>query len=342
MAAKFSLNSSHKKKPFIWYNLSMEKIHLRKKIPEEASNKRLDQALALMFPDYSRSLLQNWIREGYVKLDGKSCLIPKEKIQEGQLIEIDAKLQEKSEWEAQPISIDIVYEDKAIIVINKPAGLIVHPGAGKPDNTLVNALLHHAPELNHLPRAGLIHRLDKDTTGLLIIARSLEAHTNLVKALQNREIHREYDAIIQGKIIAGGKIETEIGRHPVHRTRMSVVDKGKPAITHYRVTERFCQHTRVQVMLETGRTHQIRVHFAHIHHPIVGDPVYGKRFTPSKKLSFTLQKALQEFKRQALHAKRLSLYHPISGKEISFEAPLPKDMKNLLEKLREDMKDEQA
>lgn len=315
----------------------MKTIHLQKIIPEEASNKRLDQALALMFPEYSRALLQTWIRQGYVMLEGKPCLIPKEKIQEGQQVEINAPLQEKSEWQAQPISLDIIYEDEAIIVINKPAGLVVHPGAGQPDNTLVNALLHHAPELSHLPRAGLIHRLDKDTTGLLIIARTLEAHTKLVKALQSREIHREYEAIVQGTMVAGGKIETDIGRHPVHRTRMSVVQTGKLAVTHYRLLERFRLHSHFQIRLETGRTHQIRVHLSHIRHPIVGDPVYGRRYTVSKKLSPALQKALHEFKRQALHAKRLSLSHPITGEEIVFEAPLPEDMKHLLDKLREDL-----
>jgi 23S rRNA pseudouridine1911/1915/1917 synthase len=290
-------------------------------IPENLDNKRLDQALAKLFPEYSRTRLQAWIKAGQVTVDGK-VLKPRDKVHTGQNIIVTPIIEPQEHWEAQPIVLDIIYEDDDIIIINKPAGLVVHPGAGTRDKTMLNALLHHAPELTKLPRAGIIHRLDKDTSGLLVVARNLKSHTKLVADLQQRNIKREYEAIVVGVMTAGGTIDAPIGRHPKDRKRMAVVVFGKPAITHYRVIKRFKAHTHIKVMLETGRTHQIRVHMAHIHYPIVGDPVYGGNKARYKN-----------FKRQALHAKCLGLIHPRTGKQMEWHAPLPNDMQWLLEEL---------
>jgi len=301
----------------------MTKIHLTQIVPEELNSIRLDQTLAKLFPDYSRAQLQKWIKAGDVKIDGEVCQRSREKVQEQQHIEIDTELVAKQNWSAQSIPLNIIFEDEDLIIINKPPGLVVHPGAGVPDQTLVNALLHHSPELDKLPRAGLIHRLDKNTSGLLVIARNLTAHHKLVKAMQQREIKREYETIVMGVMIAGGTIEGAIGRHPTHRTKMAVVPTGKPATTHYRLIEKFRAHTHLRVILETGRTHQIRVHLAHIHYPIVGDPLYGKGRALPRKISDDLKKALHDFKRQALHARKLCLMHPTLQKEFCWEAPLP-------------------
>ncbi len=290
-------------------------------ISAHLDNKRLDQALAELFPQYSRARLQSWIKSGHVLVDGK-ILKPRDKVHSGQNIILTPIIEPQEQWEAQKIPLNIIYEDDDIIVINKPAGLVVHPGAGVRDKTMLNALLHHAPELAKLPRAGIIHRLDKDTSGLLVIARNLEAHTKLVAELQARNIKREYEAVVVGVMTAGGTIDAPIGRHPKDRKRMAVVDSGKPAITHYRVIKRFTSHTHIKVMLETGRTHQIRVHMAYIHYPIVGDPVYGGNRAKYKN-----------FKRQALHAKYLALIHPRTGKQMEWEAPLPDDMRQLLKEL---------
>lgn len=318
----------------------MKTINLQATIPNHLDQRRLDQALAKLFPEYSRSVMQDWIRVGQVAINGKIWLRPKDKIIAGQLIEIKAEIQDQITWRAQHIPLNIIFEDDSLLIINKPPGLVVHPGAGNPDNTLVNALLHHVPELSHLPRAGLIHRLDKDTSGLLVVAKSLPAHNILSKALELREIHREYDAIVNGVMIAGGKIQAPIGRHPVYRTRMGVVQNGgRHAITHYRVLERYRAYSRLKVQLETGRTHQIRVHFAHIHYPIVGDPIYNKRGTISAKLSAPLKHALLQLKRQALHARRLAFHHPKTGEAMNWEAPLPEDMQHLIQLLREDAHD---
>lgn len=284
-------------------------------------NKRLDQALAEIFPQYSRSRLQTWIKDGHVLVDGK-ILKPRDKVHSGQNIILTPIIEPQEQWKPQPIALNIIYEDEDIIIINKPAGLVVHPGAGVRDKTMLNALLHHAPELAKLPRAGIIHRLDKDTSGLLVIARNLEAHTKLVAELQARNIKREYEAVVVGVMTAGGTIDAPIGRHPKDRKRMAVVDSGKPAITHYRVIKRFTSHTHIKVMLETGRTHQIRVHMAYIHYPIVGDPVYGGNRAKYKN-----------FKRQALHAKYLALIHPKTGQKMEWDAPLPDDMQQLLKEL---------
>lgn len=313
-----------------------EQIFLSDEIPEHLNGKRLDQAIADMFPDYSRSRLKEWITSGQVKLDGQVISKPREKVMFGQMVEINAEVEEQQRFEAQPIALNIVYEDDDILVINKPAGLVVHPGAGNPSGTVLNALLHHFPAIAQVPRAGIIHRLDKDTTGLMVVAKTLPAQTHLVAAMQNREITREYEAVCNGPMTAGGLVDEPIGRHPTKRTQMAVVAIGKPALTHYRVVERFRAHTHLRLRLETGRTHQIRVHMAHIRHPLVGDFVYGGRPRPPRGASEELLTTLRNFRRQALHAARLSLQHPITGEELSWDAPTPDDFVALLEQLRAD------
>lgn len=311
-------------------------IKLHGTIPQESTGERLDQALAKLFPQYSRSQLQQWIRRGYVTVDQQKIDQVRIKVRTHQVIDIEAPLTPRENWSAQPIPLNIVYEDAALLIINKPTGLIVHPGAGAPDNTLVNALLHYAPEQSALPRAGIIHRLDKDTSGLLVIARTLAAHHALTNQMKARQIEREYEAIVKGVLIAGGTIEANIGRHPTHRTRMAVVEDGREAITHYRVIEKFHAHTHLRIQLETGRTHQIRVHLAHIHHPVVGDPTYGAHIGIPAKLSEKLKIALRNFNHQALHAVTLRLHHPVDGQWLEWHAPLPEDFAQLLILLRED------
>lgn len=304
-------------------------------VPPEAAGRRLDQVLAELFPDYSRTRLQQWLRAGRVTVDGKS-LRPRDRVWGGEYIAVTAVMEVETPWQGEAIPLDIVYQDQALIVLNKPPGLVVHPGAGNREGTLVNALLHYAPELATIPRAGVVHRLDKDTSGLLVVARTLAAHKRLVEQLQARTVKREYAAIVAGVMTAGGSVEAPIGRHPVERTRMAVVSGGKEAVTHYRVLERFRCHTYITVQLETGRTHQIRVHMAHLYHPLVGDPVYGGRLRLPAACSVALQEALRNFKRQALHAGALGLIHPESGEALHWEAPLPADMQQLLEALRAD------
>ena len=271
-------------------------------------------------------------------MDGKICTTPREKVRGGESIEIDAIIEVKENWSAQPIQLDIVCEDNDLIIVNKPAGLVTHPGAGNHDNTLVNALLHYDPQLNTIPRAGLIHRLDKDTSGLLVIAKNLETHHALVQAMQQRDIKREYSAIVTGVMISGATIEAPIGRHPTHRTKMSVIPSGKPAITHYRIIKKYRAHTHLRVILETGRTHQIRVHLAHVNYPIVGDPTYGNKRALPGKISEHLRTTLRQFKRQALHAQKLELIHPKTQTTLQWEVPPPADMQNLLLALAEDEK----
>lgn len=311
-----------------------EKVILQSTFPAELSGYRLDQALAAVFPEHSRSRLQNWIKARYVTINGQICDSNKHKIQGNETIMIEATLEIPGPWLAQSIPLNIVYEDDALLIINKSAGLTVHPGAGTVEGTLVNALLHYAPELAILPRAGIVHRLDKDTTGLLVVARTLEAHTQLVAQLQKRLFHREYEAIVQGEFTAGGTIEAPIGRHPQKRLQMAVVDSGRPAVTHYRILERFTGYTHLMVKLETGRTHQIRVHMAHIHHPLLGDPTYGGRLRLPKQCTPELQQALQHFQRQALHARKLGLHHPTTGEYVEWNAPLPDDLQHMLELFR--------
>ena len=299
------------------------------------AGQRLDQALAQLFSQYSRSRLQQWLRQGCVRVDGRQPRA-RDKVLGGEQIEIEAVLEAQGEWQAQPIELDIVYEDGAVIVLNKPAGLVVHPAAGNPEGTMLNALLHHDPELASVPRAGIVHRLDKETSGLLVVARTLEAQKQLVEQLQARQFLREYLAVVNGVLTAGGTVEAPIGRHPVQRKRMAVVENGKPAVTHYRIEQRYRGHTLVRVTLETGRTHQIRVHMAHIHHPLVGDPVYGGRPRLPKGAGDELVAALRGFKRQALHASKLGFKHPIRGETVSWEQPLPEDMAKLIAVLEQD------
>ncbi len=307
------------------------------KIPDSQAGNRLDKALTTLYPDYSRARLQQWIRDGSILINGLSGR-PKDKVKGGETVEINVQPEEAVTWKPQILPLVILYEDEDLIVVNKPAGLVVHPGAGNQDNTLVNALLHHAPELSLLPRAGIIHRIDKETSGVLVIARSLTAHSYLVKKLQKHEFTREYQAITTGTLVAGGTIDAPIGRHPTHRTRMAVVDveKGKSAVTHYRIIQRYRAHTHIRVQLETGRTHQIRVHMAYKRYPLVGDPVYGGRLKIPPNSTESFKESLRKFPRQALHAIRLGLHHPTNGKWMEWTAALPDDMQELLAALEED------
>ncbi|HFD79097.1 MAG TPA: 23S rRNA pseudouridine(1911/1915/1917) synthase RluD [Gammaproteobacteria bacterium] len=310
-----------------------EVIYLKGRTPAVAAGRRFDRTLAELFPEYSRSRLQQWIRSGQALLDGRQ-VAPDHRLLGGEEVEIRAELQDATEVVAQDIPLEIRYQDEDILVINKPAGLVVHPAAGNADGTLQNALLHHDPRLSALPRAGIVHRLDKDTSGLMVVARSLVAHRSLVEQLQQRSVHREYLALVQGEVTGGGCVEAPIGRHPRDRLRMAVVESGKEALTHYRVIERFSAHTLLQVRLETGRTHQIRVHMAYIHHPLVGDPRYGGRLRLPPAAGEKLREALCAFRRQALHAQRLELLHPASGEAFSVEAGPPADFRHLLDCLR--------
>ncbi|QBQ53561.1 23S rRNA pseudouridine(1911/1915/1917) synthase RluD [Nitrosococcus wardiae] len=310
-------------------------IELNTTLPPELAGKRLDQALACVFPAYSRSRLQQWIKQGQVKVNN-ALARPRDTVRGGEWVVLVAETETAVVWQAQPLPLEIVYEDEAIIVVNKPAGLVVHPAAGNRDGTLVNALLNHAPELAEIPRAGIVHRLDKDTSGLLVVARTLAAHHGLVQQLHARQVTRQYRAIVVGVMTGGGTIKAPIHRHPVDRKRMAVVPTGKPAITHYRVWARFRAHTDVACRLETGRTHQIRVHLAHSGYPLLGDPAYGKRLHIPRESGEELTTALRHFKRQALHAARLGLLHPQRKQAMSWEAPLPEDMSTLLALLEQD------
>jgi 23S rRNA pseudouridine1911/1915/1917 synthase len=298
---------------------------------------RLDQALARALPQYSRARLQGWIEAGAVKVDG---LVPRarDKVQGGELVRIEAQLEPETRVVAEDLPVDVVYKDRGIFIINKPAGLVVHPGAGNASHTLQNALLALDPKLAVVPRAGLVHRLDKDTSGLMVVARTPEAHAALVEAIAERDVERAYLAICVGVMTGGGTIDEPIGRHRTQRTRMAVRPDGREAVTHYRVLKRFRGHTYVRAELETGRTHQIRVHFGHIGFPMVGDPVYGTRRRYPKGATPALMAALDGFKRQALHATRLALEHPLTGKALEFEAPVPADMQAILDALEADAK----
>ncbi|PAY02110.1 23S rRNA pseudouridine(1911/1915/1917) synthase RluD [Pseudoalteromonas sp. HM-SA03] len=317
-----------------------EQISLQAEVPVELGGKRLDQILAQLFPDFSRSRIKTWILEDKVTVDGEIFNTPREKLLGGESVAIETVIEAQREYEAQDIELDIVYEDDDILVINKPMGLVVHPGAGNPDGTVLNALLHHHPEIINVPRAGIVHRLDKDTTGLMVVAKTIQAQTHLVKNLQAREnFTREYEAVCNGTMTAGGMIEKPIGRHATKRTHMAVHEMGKPAITHYRVAEKFRAHTRLRLRLETGRTHQIRVHMAYLNHPLIGDQLYGGRPRPPRNATQGLTEQLREFKRQALHAIKLSIAHPITGEKMTWEAPVPEDMIKLVAALREDTKE---
>jgi 23S rRNA pseudouridine1911/1915/1917 synthase len=309
--------------------------HFNTQIPPDMAGYRLDKALAALFPSYSRACLQQWIREGQVLVNAVPCR-GKDKVKGGEEVQITAQIEEEVPWEGQVLPLTLLYEDEDVLVVNKPAGLVVHPGAGNQNNTLVNALLHHAPELAELPRAGIIHRLDKDTSGVLAVARSLAAHTQLGEQLQRHEFTREYHGIVTGVLVAGGTVDAPLGRHPTQRTRMAVVKNGKPAITHYRVIQRYRAHTHIRVQLETGRTHQIRVHLAYKRYPVLGDSVYGGRLQIPAASSDLFKETLRTFSRQALHAARLGFIHPSSGELMQWEAPLPEDMQNLLAALEQD------
>jgi 23S rRNA pseudouridine1911/1915/1917 synthase len=304
-------------------------------IPAELAGQRLDQALARLFPEYSRSRLKTWLLAGTLRVDGGSPR-PRDPVRGGESVLLLGETEALVPAEPEAMELAVVFEDESLLVVDKPAGLVVHPGAGNPRGTLMNGLLHHAPELEALPRAGIIHRLDKATSGLLLIARTLPAHTALVRLLADRVISRWYLAVCTGVLTGGGTIDAPIGRHAADRKRMTVRDDGKHAVTHYTVLERFAGHTYIRVRLETGRTHQIRVHFAHRRHPLVGDPVYGGRALLPAGAGERLVAALRGFRRQALHAARLEFPHPVSGEALRLEAPLPDDFERLLAALRED------
>ena len=310
---------------------------LTAKVPDELVGMRLDQVLVELFPDYSRSKLKTWIVAGRVQVDGLS-LKPKDRLDGGEWIELDAEAEAVIQCTPEEIPLDIIFEDDAILILNKPAGLVVHPAAGNWSGTLQNALLYHDTTLSAIPRAGIVHRIDKGTSGLLMVAKTLQAHNSLVEQLQAREIHREYQAITIGRMTAGGTVDEPIGRHPVDRKRYAVRETGKMAVTHYRVIERFQRHTLVQVKLETGRTHQIRVHMEYIHYPLLGDPVYAGRFRLPPGCSNQFQEVLRTFKRQALHAAKLGLVHPVSHEYCEWQAELPEDMSILLEALADNDK----
>ncbi|SEO76310.1 23S rRNA pseudouridine(1911/1915/1917) synthase RluD [Nitrosovibrio sp. Nv6] len=301
-------------------------------IPQGFAGVRLDQALAQLLPDWSRTRLQTWIRDKRISVDGAEA-VPKQKVWSGEKIEVKPSYHPMETGHApEAISLNIVYEDDALIVINKPAGLVVHPGSGNWRGTMLNALLHHAAQLSGIPRAGIVHRLDKDTSGLLVVAKTLESQTSLVRQLQDHTVKRDYLALVLGQVSTDGWVDAPVGRHPVQRTKMAVIASGKEARTHYRVLEKFDDCTLLQCSLETGRTHQIRVHMHSIGHPLLGDPVYGGK--PKKSIHNTGQ-LLARFPRQALHAQRLELTHPQQGKRMTWEAALPEDMNSLLLVLRQ-------
>lgn len=307
----------------------------QKFVPVELSGQRLDQALARMFPEYSRSRLKSWLLQGFITVDERA-MRPRDPVVGGEsvLLQSQPEISVKSEPEA--LDLDIIFEDEDCLVVNKPVGLVVHPGAGNPRGTLMNGLLHHAPGLDQLPRAGIIHRLDKDTSGLLLVAKTLQAQTALTRELAEREIARHYLAVCAGVLTGGGSISEPIGRHPVDRLKMSVQRDGRPAVTHYRVIRRFAAHTYVSVQLETGRTHQIRVHFAHRRHALVGDQTYGGRLAIPAGASDRLRDTLRKFRHQALHAEKLAFTHPRSGQNIELQVTPPADFTELLSALTED------
>jgi len=305
-------------------------------VPDAASGRRFDAVLAELFPEFSRSRLAEWIKSGDALLDGRQVR-PRDPVRGGETVALTAVLEIQTRSEPEDIALDVLYEDEEVFVVNKPAGLVVHPAAGNWSGTLLNGLLAHHAGASLLPRAGIVHRLDKDTSGLMVIARSLRAHAGLVEQLSAREVHRQYLAVVAGTMVAGGTVDAPIDRHPKDRVRMGVTKEGqgRDAITHYRLREKFRNHTLVECRLETGRTHQIRVHMTHIKHAIVGDPMYGLLRLP-KGATEDLVNMLHSFRRQALHAEKLSFIHPGTGVEITTEAPMPEDMQNLLRVLRED------
>ena len=304
-------------------------------VPDSSAGRRFDAVIAELFPDYSRSKLTTWIKSGDARLDGKQVR-PRDPVRGGEAVTLDVVLEVQTHSQPEDIALDVLYEDEHVLVINKPAGLVVHPGAGNPAGTLVNALLHRDPALNALPRAGIVHRLDKDTSGVMVIARTLPAHTALIEQLSSREVHRQYLAVVVGALVSGGTANAPIERHPRDRIRMAVRDDGKDAVTHFRLRERFRAHTLLECRLETGRTHQIRVHMAHLKHPIIGDPLYGGPLKLPKGATPELIESLRGFRRQALHAEVLEFKHPVTGEPIRCSAPMPEDMRALVGALHDD------
>ncbi len=304
-------------------------------VPAELAGERVDRALTALLAEFSRSRLSDWIRRGLVTVDGRPVR-PRDPVVAGARIAVAATVEAAVEDAPEDIALDIRHEDADLFIINKPAGLVVHPGAGNPAGTLQNALLNRDPGLAQIPRAGIVHRLDKDTSGLIVVARTLRAHARLVEMLAARDIHRQYEALVLGSMVAGGSVAAPIDRHPRDRLKMAVVDGGREAVTHYRVRERFPAHTLLEVRLETGRTHQIRVHLAHIRHPLVGDALYGSGLKLPKAAGPNLVEALRAFRRQALHAERLEFAHPVTDKPLSVNAPRPADLDALIMTLRAD------
>lgn len=310
-----------------------DQVKLTATIPEDHCGLRLDKSLAILFPDYSRARIQHWISNSHVHVNGETQQ-NRYKVSGGEAVELQVVL-ENEEFISAPenIPLDIIHEDDHILVINKPAGLIVHPGAGNHSGTLLNALLYYHQDQSCLPRAGIVHRLDKDTTGLMVVAKSLVAHTALVDMLQKHQVERRYYAIVRGQVISGGTFNDPIGRHPTERTKMAVSDKGKPACTHFTVVKKYMRHTWVDARLETGRTHQIRVHFATHNFPLIGDGVYAPRIQRVANVPAELNEALYQFPRQALHAYQLAFEHPQSKQTMCWNVPLPADMQALIDKL---------
>lgn len=313
-----------------------ETLLLTKQVPMEHFNRRLDQCLADLFPEYSRSKCKVWIESGAVSVDGSIQRVPRTSMKGGERVMIEAEIQPAIDAHPEKFDLHPVFEDEHLLVINKPRGLVVHPGSGNHSGTLLNGLLHYHPASSQLPRAGIVHRLDKDTTGLMVVAKTALAHTSLINQLQDRSMGREYEAVVMGAMVAGGMVDEPIERHPTKRTLMSVVWNGKEAVTHYRIIEKFRQHTHLRLKLETGRTHQIRVHMSHLKHPLVGDVAYGGRVRLPKSASQQLQQCLRGFDRQALHAAQLTLLHPVNNEEMTWQAELPTDLIELLSLLRAD------
>ncbi|MCH4246823.1 23S rRNA pseudouridine(1911/1915/1917) synthase RluD [Acinetobacter populi] len=309
-------------------------IHRQCQLDERYIGQRFDQIAAQIWDDFSREKLKTWMTDGVLRVNGQKVK-PKARSEGNEIFTLDVELEAQLFNQPENIALDIVYEDDDLLVINKPVGMVVHPGAGNPTGTLVNALLYHYPKSRELARAGLVHRIDKDTSGLLVVAKTLEAQHSLTRQLSSKSVYRLYDLVCYGRIIAGGTIDAPIKRHPVDRTKMAVVNGGRDAVTHYNVIERFQDFTLVQAQLETGRTHQIRVHFSHISHPLVGDQTYARLKLP-KGISSELATYLQQFKRQALHACVLGLIHPTTGEEMEFEAAWPEDFAELVNLLQQE------
>lgn len=310
-------------------NNATDHIQMTATVSPDCCGRRLDQVASELFSEFSRARLQIWIKAGQLRVDGQQQA-PKQKLLGGEILSVDVHLEPEGDWQAENIPLDILHEDEHIIVLNKPTNFVVHPAAGNRSGTMLNALLYHCPQLESVPRAGIVHRLDKDTTGLMVVAKTLQAHTDLVAQLQTRTVKREYEAVVTGVMTGGGLVDQPIGRHPVQRTKMAVISDGKEARTHYSVLERFEGHSHVRLRLETGRTHQIRVHMAHIRFPIVGDDAYAGRFRIHKGVTPQLRDAVQNFGRQALHARELGLIHPATGEMVSWASELPDDMQSLL------------